>query len=127
MAALVSAFDPESHRVAMTKRFFRILRELDYPEVHELCLSYREIRQMRQGSKGISFSSVYSDNSGSAGDERSTHRARLAELGLVRCGSARQWSPTWLGLMLVEFLERGGYPPKEPDDSSPGEANSESA
>lgn len=109
MAALVSAFDPESHQAAMSQRFFRLLKHLDYPEIHQLCSQTRALRA-QLGAKPISMTLQLIDEDSRSGDERTTHRLRLAEFGLLRVGNDhRTWSPTWLGLELVSFLERGGY------------------
>ncbi len=107
MAALVSSFDHESHEAAMSRRFFMLLKELDYPEIRELA------RCVRAGTDGreVSFSATFEESDGIPGDEGSTHRARLGDLGLLRVSNARHWGLTWLGVQLVEFLERGGYTP----------------
>lgn len=122
MAALVSAFDPESHETAMSHRFFRLLEELDYPEIYHLCSDVRALRARVSGGE-ISMSASFTDEASRPGDERSTHRVRLDQLGLVRLGrDPRTWSFTWLGLELVKFLERGGYPH---DGAAPGHSTTE--
>jgi hypothetical protein len=105
MAALVSGFDRESYEAAMTQRFFKLLKELDYPEIHRLCEDVREARKYRKGDD-TQFS--YSDTDYFFAGRDTTLRRSLSALGLLHL-SEQSWSITWLGFELVAFLERGGF------------------
>lgn len=111
MAALVSSFDPESYEAGMSRRFFGILDSLDYPEVRELM---RCVQSVRKNGGAVSYSAHTVDSNSSLGDEPTTHRRRLGELGLLRVTGTASYSLTWLGVALVEFLERGGYNAVDP-------------
>lgn len=115
MAALVSAFDPESYEAAMSRRFFKLIDELDYPEIRYLCTIVRERR-----SSGQEVGRRFTEDS-QLDDEGTTHRRRLAELGLIRANDYRSWSLVWLGVELVAFLDRGGFN----DADSKGEGTKE--
>lgn len=120
MAALVSAFDPDSYRAGMTRRFFSILEELDYPEIRELAVTARECRasweslRARGNDSNLEEHTLAPDGHDSG---RITHRARLKDHGLVKSASTF-YGLTWLGIQLVEFLERGGF--NEADENGGG-------
>ncbi len=104
MAGLVSAFDPESHEQAMTKRYFELLEALDYPELHFLCSTYRKIPPNR-------FSAWYGTDNIDYGT-RDLYLARILEqheLLQLSSRSVKQFAPTWLGQEFAAFLRRGGF------------------
>lgn len=105
MAALVSGFDRESYQAAMTHRFFKLLKELDYPEIHRLC---EDVREARKWKKGDDTQFSYSDNDYLFAGRDTTLRRSLSALGLLNL-SGHSCSITWLGFELVAFLERGGF------------------
>ena len=109
MAALVSAFDRQSYEGAMTQRFFKLLKALDYPEIHQLV---EDVRFARKSGRGGDTEISHSDSDRFVlGGRTSTLRGTLSTLGLIRFGrqSGLAWSITWLGFELVAFLERGGF------------------
>lgn len=107
MAALVSAFDPESYEAAMSERFFGLVDELDYPEIYYLVQLVRSARKTK--SQSAPWGIVYSDEA-IPGDAEMMRRERLIGLKLLGAGgtSYRNWTITWLGFEFVAFLERGG-------------------
>lgn len=115
MAGLVSAFDPESHEQAMTKRYFELLEALDYPELHFLCSIYRQIRPNR-------FSAWYGTDDIDYGTKGLYLARTLEQHDLLQLSSrsTKQFAPTWLGQEFATFLRRGGFNATAEDSSEAG-------